>query len=132
MAAAAAVTTAACGSSDADVTTSPGATSGPVTVALAERVVLGLCQLERDVEHGDRGAAEATFLDRSHDGLHAIAGALEGVDRSAAGDVLVSKQVVEQAFVSDELPTAGQVATLLSAARRGLALLDLPTPQCSR
>jgi hypothetical protein len=132
VAAAASVVLAACGSSGADpIPTSPGTTSGPVTPALAERVVLGLCRLGRDVERGDRGAAEVTFLDRSHGGLHAIAGALEAVDRAAAGDVLGSKQAVEQAFADGELPTTEQVATLLSATRRGLALLELPVPPCS-
>jgi hypothetical protein len=132
MAAAAVVSAAACGSSGADpVPTSPGTTAGPVTPALSERVVLGLCQLGRDVERGDGGAAEATFLDRSHDGLHAIAAALEAVDRAAAGDVLGSKQAVEQAFADGELPTVEQVATLLSATRRGLAVLELPVPPCS-
>jgi hypothetical protein len=132
LAAAASVSLAGCGSSGADpVPIPPETTSGPVTPALAEEVVLGLCQLGRDAERGDRGAAEATFLDRSHDGLHAIAGALEAVDRAAAGDVLGSKQAVEQAFADGELPTLEQVATLLSATRRGLALLELPVPPCS-
>lgn len=132
MAAAVSVALAACGSSGADpVPTPPGTTSGPVTPALAEQVVLGLCRLGRDIERGDRGAAEATFLDRSHGGLHAIAGALQAVDRAAAGDVLGTKQAVEQAFADGELPTSEQVAMLLSATRRGLALLELPGPPCS-
>lgn len=132
MASAASVALAACGSSGADpVPTSPGTTSGSVTPALAERVVLGLCRMGIDIERGDRAAAEATFLDRSHGGLHAIAGELEAVDRAAAGDVLGTKQAVEQAFADGDLPTAEQVATLLSATRRGLALLELPIPPCS-
>jgi hypothetical protein len=45
--------------------------------------------------------------------------------------VLVSKQAVERAFADGELPTAGQVAALLSATRRGLARLDVPSPPCS-
>lgn len=115
-----------CGSSGETVT--PEAT-GAGDAVRAQAAVLGLCEI-RDASELE--TAEAVFHDRSHDALHAIAAAVEEVDRGAAADLLAAKQRVEADLAARELPAtfASDVEDLLAATRAALAALGVPVPLC--
>ncbi|MGZ8599926.1 MAG: hypothetical protein ACXWXQ_11160 [Actinomycetota bacterium] len=119
---------AACGSDDGgDAEPSPA--SGSVTQDAVEGAVLGLCEV---VAATDFDVANATFQDRSHQTLHAVAGAAEDVDRAAAGDLLSAKQRVEADLAGAGLPAgfSGDVEALLGATRAALAAIGLEAPAC--
>jgi hypothetical protein len=101
-----------------------------VTQEAADSAVLGLCEL---VGTTDRTSANATFQDRSHQTLHVIAAATEGVDRAVAGALLQAKQVVEADLEAPELPPgfAGDVGALLDATRAALAAIGVDAVDCA-
>lgn len=110
--------------------TVPSAT-GPVDAEAAGRAVLALCEIATD-HTDDLKTAGAVFQDRSHETLHAIAAAVEEVDRVAAADLLTAKQRVEADLASDELPVgfAGDVDALVSATARALEAIGMSVPPC--
>jgi hypothetical protein len=121
-----AVVAAACGDeSDAP----PSASFGAVTPNAASEAVLGLCELRSAT---DVIRAEATFLDRSHATLHAIAAAAEARDRASAAALLEAKQRVEAALAREDLPPhfRRDVDSLIDATRAALDALDVEAPAC--
>jgi hypothetical protein len=120
---------AACGDGGAGPASPPSGSLGPVTSAAADEAVLGLCAM---VGETNAGAAEATFHDRSHQTLHAIAAAAEEVDRAAAADLLVAKQQVESDLAGTTLPGSfrADVEALLGRTRAALEALGLDPPGC--
>jgi hypothetical protein len=129
LAGAAALLLAACGSGGGESPTPAGATR-LVEPATAEVTVLGLCQVRQQAQ-SDPITAEVTFYDRSHEGLHLIAGAVEVVDRAAAARLLQTKQRVESDLMAGGSPSLpSDVDVLLEATRDALAALGLEAPAC--
>lgn len=124
-----AVLLSACGSGVVASSPPVGATR-LVEPATAEATVLGLCQVRQQVQV-DPVTAEVTFFDRSHEGLHLIAGAAELVDRDAAARLLQAKQRVESGLMAGGAPSLpSDVDALLEATRDALAALGLEAPAC--
>lgn len=88
----------------------------------------GLCAA---LAEDDVDASEATFFDRAHQGLHAVATMLTRADHAAiAGDLLRSKQRVEASY-EQGLPVDvlhANLRALQDATRRGLEQLDVIAP----
>jgi hypothetical protein len=124
-----AMVAAACGADPDGGEPPPSSSFGVVTPDAARETVLGLCELGSTT---DALTAEATFLDRSHATLHAIAAAVEARDRAAATDLLEAKQRVEAAVARDDLPPRFQrdVESLIDATRAALDALGLRAPAC--
>lgn len=103
--------------------------SGTVTAEAANRAVLALCGIAGET---DLGTATATFYDRAHETLHAIAAAAEQVDRPAAAALLTAKSRVEADLEQQALPEGfgADVAALIAATGEALEALGLPTPPC--
>jgi hypothetical protein len=104
----------------------------PVPVRRLTAAVEGLCTALQQAPDSP-AAAEATFYDQSHATLHAIARALEDVDRPAAAALLEAKQRVEADFAGG-LASGGRVADdlrpLVAATSAGLARLEVKAPAC--
>jgi uncharacterized membrane protein YccC len=124
-----AVVAAACGADLDAGEPSPSSSFGVVTPDAARRAVLGLCELGSTT---DALTAEATFLDRSHATLHAIAAEAEARDRPSASALLEAKQRVEAALARDGLPPRFQrdVENLIDATRTALDALGIGAPAC--
>lgn len=105
------------------------ADDGPVSEAAAERAVAGLCEI---LDATDRDAAEATFQDRTHQTLHDLAAAAEAIDRSAAADLLTTKQRVEADLAEPALPEGfgADVDALLAATRAAFEVIGVEAPDC--
>ena len=103
-----------------------------VPVARLEDAATALCTA-RDEARADVLKASTTFYDRSHDALHTIARALEGVDRAQAARLLEDKQRVE-ADLAASGSTAADVAAhlddLAKVTRTGLATLSITVTAC--
>jgi hypothetical protein len=128
----AAVLFASCGGSpDAGPSPSPlpSGSLGVVIPDAAAEAVLGLCDLTAVT---DRDAAATVFFDRSHQTLHVVAAATEVVDRTAAANLLIAKQAVEEDLRRPILPGgfSADVEALLSATREALAAIGLDAPAC--
>lgn len=126
---------AGCGGGDGDGT--PASTRSidvggePVPVSRLQDAATALCTA-RDQARGDVKAANATFYDRSHDALHTLARALDGVDRTAAARLLEDKERVE-ADLRRDTPNADLAADLdrlAQVTRTGLAALSVSVPPC--
>lgn len=120
-AAALALLLAACGGGS-----SPGGGAGLAGVAD------GVCQAAAQAGGGDVEQARATFYDRSHDGLHDVAGRLDSVDRTLAARLLEAKQRVESGL-DRRPPPASVVADLValdSVTRDALDRLSVDTRPC--
>ena len=102
---------------------------GVVTPDTATTAVLGLCDLTNAT---DVVEARATFLDRSHATLHAIAAAADAEDRASAGALFEAKQRVEAALARDDLPNRFRrdVETLIDTTRDALDAIGLDAPAC--
>ena len=126
-----AVVAAACGErGDAgDGEPLPSGSLAVVTPDAATSAVLGLCDLTNAT---DVVEARATFLDRSHATLHAIAAAADTRDRASAAALFEAKQRVEAALARDDLPNRFQrdVETLIGATRDALDAIGLDAPAC--
>jgi len=92
----------------------------------------GVCLARAQALAGNSLAAQETFFDRSHDTLHVLALALEGVDRAKAGELLLAKQLVESDLESGatRAALAQDLGRLAEVTRSGLARLDISTPPC--
>ena len=114
------------GARAASTATVPG-----LPAAQVDDAVEGLCQA-REEAGGDVNPARTTFYDRSHDPLHAIAGALEPVDRPLAGRLLEAKQAVEADLASPARAASltADLDRLLEVTREALARLSVPSPPC--
>lgn len=109
----------------------PSGALGPVTQDAADEAIAGLCEIS--AEHtDDLNAASEVFFDRSHEELHVIAAAAEVTDRSAAGAVLESKQIVEADLASDELPEGfgADVDALIAATQTALGAIGVEAASC--
>jgi hypothetical protein len=124
-----AVVAAACGDDRGEEEPLPSGSPGVVTQEAAREAVLGLCELASTTDALD---AEATFLDRSHATLHAIAAAAEAPDPASVTALLVAKQRVEAALARDDLPPRFRrdVVGLIDATRAALDALGLEGPAC--
>jgi hypothetical protein len=125
-----AVVAAACGDGGGgDGEPLPSGSLGVVTPDAATSAVLGLCDLTNAT---DVVEARATFLDRSHATLHAIAAAADAQDRASAAALFEAKQRVEAALARDDLPNRfrREVETLIGATRDALDAIGLDAPAC--
>jgi hypothetical protein len=124
-----AVHAAACGGGGDAGEPSPSSSFGVVTPDTAATAVLGLCDLTNAT---DVIEARATFLDRSHATLHAIAAAADARDRASAAALFEAKQRVEAALARDDLPNRFQrdVETLIGTTRDALHAIGLDAPAC--
>lgn len=124
-----AVLAAACGAGGDAGEPSPSPSFGVVTPDTAATAVLGLCDLTNAT---DVIEARATFLDRSHATLHAIAAAADAQDRASAAALFEAKQRVESALARDDLPSRFQrdVETLIGTTREALDAIGLDAPAC--
>jgi hypothetical protein len=124
-----AVVASACGDDRDDGERVPSGSPGVVTPEAAREAILGLCELASTTDALD---AEATFLDRSHATLHAIAAAAEAPDPASVTALLEAKQRVEAALARDDLPPRFRrdVARLIDATRAALDALGLDAPPC--
>lgn len=94
--------------------------------------VEGVCAARDEASESPEDAA-ATFLDRSHDGIHRLADRVATADRAVAAEVLEAKQAVEAA--ADELdPDAlhRALASLAVSSGDALTSLNLDVPACAR
>ena len=107
----------------------PSGSLGVVTPDAATSAVLGLCDLTNATDVVD---ARATFLDRSHATLHAIAAAADVRDRASAAALFEAKQRVEAALARDDLPSRFRrdVGALIGATRDALDAIGLEAPAC--
>jgi hypothetical protein len=119
------------GSPDAEPSPSPlpSGSLGVVTPHAASEAILGLCEVAVAT---DRDVAATVFFDRSHQTLHVVAAATEVVDRTAAANLLIAKQAVEEDLVRPVLPPsfARDAEALLSATRKALTAIGLDAPAC--
>jgi hypothetical protein len=124
-----AVVAAACGDRGDAGELTPSSSFGVVTPDTATTAVLGLCDLTNATDVVD---ARATFLDRSHATLHAIAAAADARDRASAAALFEAKQRVEAALARPELPPRFQrdVETLIGTTRDALDAIGLDAPAC--
>jgi hypothetical protein len=87
---------AACGGTEVEVggTGSPSPTGATgVSQTAASAAALGLCDVR--AQAGDAETAGATFDDRVHETIHAIAAAVQGADPEVAARLLEAKERVE-------------------------------------
>jgi hypothetical protein len=124
-----AVVAAACGDRGDAGEATPSPSFGVVTPDAATAAVLGLCDLTNATDVVD---ARATFLDRSHATLHAIAAAADARDRASAAALFEAKQRVEAALARPELPPRFRrdVGTLIGTTRDALDAIGLDAPAC--
>ena len=102
----------------------------PVSATRLAAAAAALCQATEEAR-SDVDAARTTFYDRSHADVHVIAQALEEVDRSRAGRILLAKQRVEAELLSGGSPTLpDDLRQLFLATRAGLHRLDVSVPDC--
>ena len=89
-----------------------------------------MCTARNEVENTEQ--AQATFLDRAHIPLHAIAAAVEDDDRDLAARLLEAKQAVEEEFAGDADPEVLEPALndLIEVAAEALIVLDIPADTC--
>jgi hypothetical protein len=120
---------AACGDGGDAGEPSPSTSIGVVTPDMATTAVIGLCDLTIAT---DVVEARATFLDRSHATLHAIAAAADVRDRASAAALFEAKQRVEAALARPDLPPRFQrdVETLIGTTRDALDAIGLDAPAC--
>lgn len=120
------VAVAACGGGDGDRSTP---TVAGVPAAGMEDAVLGLC-LTRDTAATDVQSARTSFYDRSHEPLHALAGALEPIDRPLVARLLEAKEAVEAGLASGSPALTADVERLLEVTRASLVRLSASSPAC--
>jgi hypothetical protein len=133
LAAALALTLAACGSDDAARSVTYPSGDGAGTDAPEVVAMRSLCDVRASLAEGDTTGAEATFQDDVHEQLHHLADEVETVDRTVSGDLLLAKSVVEDGFLQDPADAAALGAAtddLLSAMRVALGAVGLPAPAC--
>ena len=111
--------------SPAEVTV-PGLPPGRVHDA-----VEGLCRARQEAG-ADVNAARTTFYDRSHEPLHAIAGALEPLDRPLAGRLLEAKQAVEADLANPARAPSltADIDRLLEVTRAAVGRLSATSASC--
>lgn len=92
---------------------------------------LAVCQAARDARKGNTNQARTVFVDRAHQGVHALATKASQGDRPAAGRLLERKERVEDDLAGTT--TAKQLADDLDAlaetARTAIAATGAPRPQ---
>jgi hypothetical protein len=114
---------------DPPAPTAPGSTSslspGAVTEALA-----ALCDLASDPTVD---AARATFYDRAHVTLHAIAAAAAAEDAGSDAELLIAKQRIEAQLEEGELAPGfvDDVLALRAATAETLEVIGVPAPACA-
>jgi len=97
--------------------------------ARADGAVLGLCQA-RAAAATDVQSARTAFYNRSHEPLHALARALEPVDRPLVARVLEAKEAVEAGLGSGSPTLTADLNRLLDATRTSLTRLSVSSPDC--
>ena len=111
---------------------SSGASDAAPADLAGEQVSAGLC---RAVTAGaaETDQAEDSFA-RVHTDLHAVARALQRVDRTAAARLLKAKQRVEDDFrrLAPASELTPDLRELFTATRDGLARLDVTVAPCDR
>ena len=92
----------------------------------------GLCSAVEAASQGDVAGAARAFRDEVHGPLHDLAGDVADMDRAAAADVLVAKNVVETDIESDVRASrlARDLRTLLESVKRGYDTLDEAVGAC--
>jgi hypothetical protein len=116
------------GCSDGSADPDPSPSAGAVSQAVADDAVLGVCDAIAALPD-DPDGAEAAFLDRAHQPIHLLAGALQATDPRTAGELLVAKQAVE-ADLALGPPALEHLQTLLEADRAAVEALGLVAPDC--
>jgi hypothetical protein len=106
----------------------PAAAVAPADQPLVDAVA-ALC-VARKQATSTVPAARATFYDRSHDAMHALARRTESVDRPATARLLEAKNNVEQDFLYPRTweRLGDDLARLDDAARAALGVLRISTP----
>ncbi len=97
--------------------------------ARADGAVLGLCQA-RATAATDVQSARTAFYDRSHEPLHALARAIEPVDRPLVARLLEAKEAVEAGLGSGSPTLTADLNRLLDATRTSLTRLSVSSPDC--
>jgi hypothetical protein len=109
----------------------PSGALGVVRLPAAREAVTTLCRIKTD-EGLDRETANGAFYDQAHQTLHVIAAAVEVRDRTAAAELQVAKQRVEQDLLDDPLPASftADVEALVRTTRRALSAVRIDVPGC--
>jgi hypothetical protein len=95
--------------------------------------VAALCRVQQDAARSVP-AARATFYDRAHDGLHALARVVETKDRVVAARLLEAKNAVEQDLGQPRSSPRlhADLPRLVATAGDALEVLSLTPPRCAR
>ena len=123
--------TVACGGDDGPPTSVRVGEEDIPATRLAD-ALQGICLARSQAASGNVVPARRTFFDRSHDTLHLLALALEGVDRQNAGELLVAKQLVEADLEATPVRSAlpQDLGRMAEVTRTGLDRLEIATPPC--
>ena len=76
--------------------------------------------------------ARALFFDRSHEALHAVARAMEDVDRAQAGELLQAKEKVESGLVEPPATLPDDLRRLAGVYRTALGRLAIEAKPCDK
>lgn len=87
-----------------------------------------VCRTTDRAGRGDYEYARRIFVDQAHDGLHRLAAALSGVDRSLEARLLEAKAGVEAFGNEFTAKTNDSLATLRDATANGVAALTQSAP----
>lgn len=117
-----------------------GSTSGIVPIdgrrvpaQQLQRSVSSLCTARDFVGRDDLENARATFQNLAHDDLHALADAIDELDRSALSQLLRAKNRVESDFAGGDLSALkGDFPVLIDAAEEALSVLQIDPLPCAR
>jgi hypothetical protein len=102
-----------------------------VSQSAASAAALGLCDVR--AQAGDAGAAGATFDDRVHETIHAIAAAVQEVDPEVAAHLLETKERVESDLADGaaERDLGADVDRLIEATAAATEALGLDPTGCA-
>ena len=99
----------------------------PVAVASLVDAHAALCEAVAQPEQ-----ARALFFDRSHDALHTVARALDGVDRAMAAQLLEAKETVESELGASRPARPDDLRRLAEIYRTALGRLAITPAPCDK
>ena len=117
----------ACGGSGDDQPDTVTAGGERLAVAPLVDAHAGLCDAARQPAQ-----ARALFFDRSHDALHAVARALEDVDRAQVAELLQAKERVESDLADPGESLPGDLVRLAEVYRASLGRLAITAAPCDK
>jgi len=102
-----------------------------VTVAKLRLIAGGLCEAAQQAAT-DTAAAEKTFQGKSHDGLHLIARGLQEIDRPASATLLEAKEKVESDFSNHAAGSqiAADLRSLSEVTKSSIARFNVTVDAC--